>query len=302
MENQASIENSEWGPDGYYDNLEGQLTSQAGCFGNGIKLPPVSRDQQHNLQKSPSTWRRWAGATSVVASSSGGHPPTRTTPTWKRRLSLPAERGGRCLPSAHSAPHERLRRPGEQQPRHLVAGNAGHAGHLPGSARSCGGRHRHTTPSRRGFAEHWAISWDIDGIGGGPARAQLYRNGAVIAASNDPWPAGIVRALWLGGMAWCNGDRSLIYASAAGVYDNIRVWDHARTSFPDMDSECPEGWAGPLPRHPAPRPGTDQRGRRRRPHRPRHADRRPGGRVLRAGLVPLHRAPRLSILVDSPSR
>ena len=36
---QTEVENSEFGPDGFFDNLEGQLTFEPGQFGNGVNYP-----------------------------------------------------------------------------------------------------------------------------------------------------------------------------------------------------------------------------------------------------------------------
>lgn len=242
MEDQASVEHSEAGPDGYYDNLEGQLTSQPGRFGNGIHYPffpgidGTSCKVAFDLEALG--WNNARGCIEFW-----------WTPDYEDN-SIFGDPGYRALLNTADDLHH------PPSPAHTGGKIA-----LMNSNRSAGDPEVFgilgtydvdeatwgTSPTLDAFDAgvpvHWALSWDVSGIDGEADTGRLYRDGALAAATTASWTPGPVHCLWLGSLSWCSG-RSLIYASAAGVYDNLRIWDHARTSFPDMDTEAPLGWIG----------------------------------------------------------
>ena len=88
---------------------------------------------------------------------------------------------------------------------------------------------------------HWACSFNIHGINNSDTTVILYKNGVVIAASeNLTWTPYNVRSFWLGAYAvtlWWQNVRELAWGPANGVYDNLKIWSYAKTDFSDRDVE-----------------------------------------------------------------
>ena len=92
----------------------------------------------------------------------------------------------------------------------------------------------------QGFTEnevmHWACTYNIKGINHSDTTAILYKNGIVIAATKDKWPVSKIRSFWLGAhpfTVWWGPYRNLGYSTADGVYDNLKIWNYAKTDFTD---------------------------------------------------------------------
>ncbi len=87
---------------------------------------------------------------------------------------------------------------------------------------------------------HWACTYNVNGINNSDTTAIIFRNGVPIAATKEKWLVGKVRAFWLGANSftvWLQSVRELAYGPANGVYDNLKIWNYAKTDFSDRFSE-----------------------------------------------------------------
>jgi hypothetical protein len=85
---------------------------------------------------------------------------------------------------------------------------------------------------------HWACTFDVNGINNSDTTVIVYKNGVVIAAAEGlKWAPHNVGAFWLGAYAmtvWMQSNiRNLAYGPANGVYDNLKIWNYAKTDFSD---------------------------------------------------------------------
>jgi hypothetical protein len=91
----------------------------------------------------------------------------------------------------------------------------------------------------KGDVMHFAISWDQNGISGEEGKTFiLYINGVEAASSTDTWTSkGEIPYLSLGTYPTRFGAST--HAHAFGVYDNIMIWNYAKTDFSQNQIETP---------------------------------------------------------------
>ncbi len=77
---------------------------------------------------------------------------------------------------------------------------------------------------------HLAVSWDADGISGGTDKIRVYVNGTQVLAYSPEWKSSpAITYLYLG--------RNQTGWTARATFDNLKIWDVARTNFSDRFSE-----------------------------------------------------------------
>lgn len=241
---QAEIENSEVGPDGFFDNAEGQLTFAPGQFGDGVRYPfyvnhgssinKVAFDlSSTGLTTEKGAIEFWwiAGYTDNTYFGDNGYRFFLSTADTVIHPPNPPKSAG--TGQYHFVNDNFV----SSRPNLKVYVGEHATGNFAIAP---------TDSSRHDFDEgdviHWAIAYDVNGIDGTGETIMLFKNGVEIAHSTETWPVVPVKALWLGVMnsTWYNQNtRQLGYGSAAGVYDNLIIWDYAKTDYSDRFDEVP---------------------------------------------------------------
>jgi hypothetical protein len=241
---QYEVEDSVVGPNGFFDNVEGQLTFTPGIFDNGVNYPfyvyhgssmnKVAFDlSPTGLTTEKGTIEFWwiAGFTDNTLFGNNGF----------RVFLMTAD----TVIHPPDPPHS----PGTGQ---VFFVNDNYLPSRPNLRVMIGqygvpdGGWAATDPSSHDFDEgdqiHWAIAYDANGIGTTGKTLILYKNGVEIASDNETWDPAPIKTLWVGVLSstWYGGNtRKLGYNSAAGVYDNLRIWNYAKTNFDDRFYEAP---------------------------------------------------------------
>ncbi len=234
----GEVENSVFGSNGVFDNPEGQLTFGEGKFGNGVNYPFFPRD-------GTTICKITFDLSEIEFTTTRG-----TIEFWWRAgyedNTLSGDNGFRYFfttADGNSHPPNPIKTPGTghisfindnfQTSRPDINFWIGQHGFGEEDAKA------QTSSSYKAFENgelmHWAISFDVDGIPNQNGKTIIiFKNGEEIASSTENWNPAPINNLWLGTMAstFFEGDtRQLGYGSAAGNYDNLKIWNHAKTEF-----------------------------------------------------------------------
>ena len=248
---QDEVENSEFGPNGFLDNAEKELAFEPFYYGSGVRYPyngagmnkcKIAFDfSQSNFTTEQGCIEFWwkAGYTDKNPADTGyeayraffstadttGHPPI---PFREDKTSFLSMINNNWLPTSEDIS--------------FMIGILDTHQLMQGDTSSI--KHAATLPAYKAFNEnevmHWACSYNVNGINNSDTTIIIYKNGVIIAATTATWPIAKIRSFWLGVHSytvWYQSIRNLAYGPANGVYDNLKIWNYAKTDFSDRFSE-----------------------------------------------------------------
>lgn len=249
---QYEVEHSEVGPNGFFDNQEGELTFEQFYHGNGVRYPFLEELSKNTCkiafdfseydftteQGCVEFWWKAGYTDNDMNPNDEG-----VDPTGFRVFFSTADTTGHPPGPPHSIESGFLYMYNdnwvpERPDMNFLIG-------VPDTTLSSYA-YAVTSQTYQGFTEddavHWACTFDVHGIDNSDTTAILYKNGNPIAVSKLTWTPYNVGAFWIGNAYTASWDptemiRELAYNPAHGVYDNIKIWNYAKTDFSDRFEE-----------------------------------------------------------------